>query len=56
MMPSRAHGVAERAQRVARLGGSLLVAIRSRWNDVVAAGRLGPDADTVTSRQSGARI
>jgi len=56
MMPRRVDGIAGRAQRLARLGGPLLVAIRSRWSDFVDAGQLGPDADTVTSRHGGARI
>ena len=44
------------ARRLARAFGSVLEAIGSRWNDLVAAGQLGPSADTVTSRHTGARI
>ena len=45
-----------RMQRLARIVASILATIGSRWNDLVDAGQLGPSADTVTSRHTGARI
>lgn len=45
-----------RMHRLARIVGSILATIGSRWNDLVDAGQLGPSADTVTSRHTGARI
>lgn len=42
--------------RIARRAGSILAAIRSRWSDIVEGGQLGPAPDTVTSRNTGARI
>jgi hypothetical protein len=42
--------------RLARIVGSILATIGSRWNDLVDAGQLGPRADTVISRHTGARI
>jgi len=39
-----------------RAAGSLLVTIAARWNDFVDSGQLGPSADAVTSRHTGARI
>lgn len=45
-----------RARRLARAAGAILSAARSRWNDFVDAGQLGPSADAVTSRHTGARI
>lgn len=41
---------------LARVAGSLLSAIGSRWNDFVDAAQLGPGAESVTSRHTGARI
>lgn len=41
---------------LARVAGSLLSAIGSRWNDFADAGQLGPSAESVTSRHTGARI
>lgn len=43
-------------RRLARRAGSILAAISSRWSDIVEGGQLGPAADTVTSRNTGARI
>jgi hypothetical protein len=52
----RASAVAERVRRLGGVAGSFLVAIGSRWNDLVDGGQLGPNADTVISRHTGARI
>jgi hypothetical protein len=43
-------------RRLARAAGSILAAAGSRWSDLVDAGQLGPPADTVTGRHTGARI
>ena len=45
-----------RIRALKRAAGSLLVTIASRWNDFVDSGQLGPSADSVTSRHTGARI
>lgn len=52
----RQQTVRGRVHRLARTVGSILATIGSRWNDLVDAGQLGPSADTVTSRHTGARI
>lgn len=41
---------------LARLAGALLSAIGSRWNDFVDAAQLGPSAESMTGRHTGARI
>jgi hypothetical protein len=43
-------------RRLARGAGAILAAIGARWNDFVDAGQLGPGADSMTSRHTGARI
>jgi hypothetical protein len=43
-------------RHLARAAGAVLAATRSRWQDFVDAGQLGPCADTVTGRHTGARI
>lgn len=43
-------------RRLARLARSTMAAIASRWNDFVDAGQLGPNAETMTGRHTGARI
>lgn len=43
-------------RRLALGAGSFLAAIGSRWSDFVDAGQLGPNAETMTSRHTGARI
>lgn len=45
-----------RIRRLARAAGSVLGAIGSRWNDFVDAGQLGPSAEVLTGRHTGARI
>lgn len=45
-----------RIRRLARAAGSILGAIGSRWNDFVDAGQLGPSAEMLTGRHTGARI
>lgn len=52
----RQQTVRGRVHRLARIVGSILTTIGSRWNDLVDAGQLGPSADTMTSRHTGARI
>ncbi|MBW3613011.1 MAG: hypothetical protein KY392_04020 [Chloroflexi bacterium] len=43
-------------RRLAQIAGTLLGAIGARWSDFVDASQLGPRADAVTSRHTGARI
>ena len=45
-----------RIRGLARGVGSFLAIIGSRWNAIVDAGQLGPNADTLTSRHTGARV
>ena len=43
-------------RRLALAAGSLLAAIRSRWNAFAEAGQLGPDREREIGRHTGARI
>lgn len=43
-------------RRLALSVGSLLATIGGRWNDLVDAGQLGPNAETSVGRHTGARI
>lgn len=52
----RGQGTLARVWRLALAVGSILSAIGSRWNDIVDASQLGPDADRSISRHTGARI
>lgn len=45
-----------RIRSLGRAAGSVLAAIGSRWNDFVDSGQLGPGANSVISRHTGARI
>lgn len=44
------------AGRLARGARSFLSAVGNRWSDFVDAGQLGPSAETMTGRHTGARI
>ena len=43
-------------RRLARVAGSVFAAIGSRWSDIVDTGQLGPSADAVIGRHTGARV
>lgn len=51
-----AEGPRRHVRRLALSIGSLLATIGDRWNDVVDAGQLGPNAETSIGRHTGGRI
>lgn len=52
----RRQAAAGQIRRLVLAGGPILASVVSRWNDFVDAGQLGPSAESVTSRHTGARI
>jgi hypothetical protein len=52
----RGQAVAGHMRRLALAAGPILASVGYHWNAIRDAGQLGPSADSVISRHTGARI